>query len=67
MPRYNRWTSIAFDVAKSKGVQFTGNPPTAAGQIISVAADVWNENPDKYRNMTESQARDVLTREIQVE
>lgn len=67
MPRYNQWTSIAFDVAKQKGAQFTGNPPTAAGQIISVAAEVWRENPEKYRNMTESQARDVLERELNVE
>lgn len=67
MPRYNQWTSIAFDVAKQKGVQFDGNPPTAAADIISVAADVWRENPDEYRNMTRKQAREVLNRELTVE
>lgn len=66
MPRYSRWTSIAFDVAKDKGVQFSGSPPVEAASVISVAAEVWRENPDRYRAMTEQQARDVLEQEIQV-
>jgi hypothetical protein len=66
MVRYSTWTSIAFDVAKTKGVQFEGNPPTASAQILSVAAEVWSEDKERYKNMTEEQARAVLNREITV-
>jgi hypothetical protein len=66
MVRYSTWTSIAFDVAKSKGATFTGNPPTAAADIISVAAEVWRENPERYKQLTEAQAREVLDQEITV-
>lgn len=66
MPKYSQWTSIAFDVARSKGAKFSGSPPSAASDIISVAADVWSEDPDRYRRMTKQQAREVLSDEIQV-
>lgn len=66
MPKYNTWTSIAFDVAKSKGARFQGQVPNGSEKVISVAAAVWREDPERYRAMTESQARDVLMNEIQV-
>lgn len=66
MPRYSTWTSLAFEVAKAKGARFEGAVPNGAEDVISVAAAVWREDPDTYRAMTESQARDVLEREIQV-
>jgi delta 1-pyrroline-5-carboxylate dehydrogenase len=66
MVRYSTWTSIAFDVAKAKGVQFEGNPPTASAQILSVAAEIWSEDKEKYLGLTEEQARRVLEQEITV-
>lgn len=66
MPRYSTWTSIAFDVARSKGARFEGSVPNGAEDVISVAASVWSEDKERYRAMTEQQARAVLEDEIQV-
>lgn len=66
MPRYSKWTSIAFDVARNKGATFEGSVPNGAEDVISVAAAVWSEDRERYRAMTESQARAVLEDEIQV-
>lgn len=67
MPRYSAWTRIAFDVARSKGARIGGQPPNEASEIIKLAAEIWSEDKQRYRQMTESQARDVLEREITVQ
>lgn len=66
MPKYSTWTSIAFDVAKAKGANISGTPPNGASDVISLAAEVWREDPDRYKRMSRSEARDVLQREISV-
>lgn len=67
MPRYSTWTQIAFEVARSKGARIGGQPPNEASDIVSLAAEIWSEDKQRYRQMTESQAREVLSREITVD
>lgn len=66
MPRYSKWTEIAFDVAQQKGVRIGGQPPNEASAVIQVAAEVWSEDKERYRQMTVEQAREVLNDEITV-
>lgn len=58
MVSYQKFTSIAFDVADSKGGSFSGIEE--GGQFIREVAAVWNENKQQYRQMTEQQARATL-------
>jgi len=58
MVSYQKFTSIAFDVAEQKGGTFEGIED--GGAFISEVAAVWNENKQEYKQMTESQARDEL-------
>lgn len=66
MPRYSTWTGIAFDVARSKGARIGGQPPNEASEIIKLAAEIWSEDKQRHRQMTEAQARELLEREIDV-
>lgn len=58
MVSYQTFTSIAFDVADKKGGSF-GDIDDGAEFIREVAA-VWNQNKERYQQMTESQARAEL-------
>lgn len=70
MPAWQTWVGIAFDVARQKGAQFesTGRaPPMGAQAVMTVAAEVWREDRERYEQMTEEQAREVLSRELSVD
>lgn len=57
MVSYQKFTSLCYEVAKEKGVQFEGIAD--GGQFTSEIAAYWNENKDRLKQMTVSQARDV--------
>lgn len=58
MVSYQEFTSIAFDVAESKGGTFEGIQE--GGQFIREVATVWNQNKERYKQMTQKQARAEL-------
>lgn len=77
MVSYQEWTSIAFEVAKAKGLQtaqpggqrtlaggrsFSKNNPNA--EAIQVFARLWNDHP--IDGMTEAEARAFARDEIQI-
>jgi hypothetical protein len=66
VPSYHQWTEIAFAVAQSKGVEVDAQPPNQASDIVSIAAEVWQEDPAAYKAMSRSEARSVLRDEIAV-
>ena len=62
MVTYQTFTSIAFDVADSKGASFKGIDD--GGQFISQVAALWNSNKSEFRQMTEEQARAALNKRV---
>lgn len=60
MVSYQTLTAIAFEVAREKGAQFSGQQPSAATSIIEIVADEWNSDKERYRQMTEAQARRAM-------
>jgi len=64
MVSYQEFTSIAFDVADEKGGSFDGIQQ--GGAFIREVAAVWNENKQRYKQMTESQARAELNDLVEV-
>lgn len=66
MVSYQRLTSIAFDVARRKGAKFTGSPPTNSARIVEIVAEEWQSDKERYKQMTEKQARRALEDTIQV-
>lgn len=63
MVTYQKWTSIAFDVAKEKGMEPSREN---SASVISVGAEVWNEQKDHLSTATVTEARTVARREINV-
>lgn len=55
--------SVAFDIADSKGAQFDGIDD--GGEFMSELADVWQQDKDEIKQMTESQARSYLRDMVQ--
>lgn len=70
MVTYQVWTSLAFEVARIKGATFqkrrSDRPPEDASNLISIAADIWQEDKERYLQMTRAEARSVLMEEIDV-
>lgn len=62
MVSYQRWTSIAFDVAKQQGADLG----TEQTNVISVAADVWNDRKSELSTATIAEARSIAENEITV-
>jgi len=63
MVSWQTMVSIAFDIAERKGAQFDGI--TDGGQFMSDLSQVWTENKDEIKQMTESQARSYLMKVIE--
>lgn len=63
MVSYQVFTSIAFDVAETKGAQFDGIED--GGQFISELSDLWQENKEQYKQMTREQMRNTLIRVVE--
>jgi hypothetical protein len=58
MVSYQTFTQLAFDVAKAKGASFSGIDE--GGDFITQVAAVWQQDTEKFRQMTERQARNYL-------
>lgn len=61
MVSYHKWTSIAFEVAKEQGMATTQSNNR---ELISVAADIWNDRKQQLSSATVGEARNVAEREI---
>lgn len=63
MVSWQTMVSIAFDIADSKGAEFENI--SDGGQFMSDLAQVWSQNKDEVKQMTESQARNYLKEMIE--
>jgi hypothetical protein len=63
MVSYQRWTEIAFRVARQKGMETSQEN---SQNLISIVADVWNERKSELNAATVSQAENVAEQEISV-
>lgn len=63
MVSWQTFVKIAHDVADEKGAQFAGI--TEGGAFISDLGDVWSQNKQQYKQMTEAQARKQLERLVE--
>jgi hypothetical protein len=63
MVSYQKWTAVCFDVAKSKGLETSQR---ASADLVSLAAEVWNDRKEELETATEAEARRVARSEVQV-
>lgn len=63
MVSYQKWTQIAFEVARSKGMV---SSQENSQDLISVAADIWQERKDELSACTVANARQIAESEIAV-
>lgn len=63
MVSYQRWTEVAFRVARSKGMESSQENSQA---LISVVAEVWNDRKSELNTATVSEAESVARQEIDV-
>lgn len=64
MVSYQQWTSAAFEACEEQGADTSDQE--IAQDIISVAADVWNDHKDEIQGMALEAAKDYALREIAV-
>lgn len=62
MVSYQRWTSIVFDVARSKGADTS----TEQTNIIQTAARLWNSNKSQLEAASVAEARRLAQANIRV-
>jgi hypothetical protein len=58
MVTYQKWTQVLFEVARESGID-TGSRQT---QIVSLAAEAWNNNKSDMSAATVSEAREAARR-----
>lgn len=63
MVSYQKWTQIAFDEAKSQGLEPSQE---SSAELVSVAAAIWNDRKDELNTANVSQARAIASQEINV-
>lgn len=63
MVSYQRWTAIAFDVAKSQGFVTSQE---SNQELISVAASIWRDRKGELSTATVSEAERIAQSEISV-
>lgn len=63
MVSYQRWTSIAFDEARSQGMQSSQENSQA---LVSVVADVWNDRKEELSSGTVAEAQRIAGEEISI-
>lgn len=67
MVTYQKWTSIAYDVAKAKGANLEGTGTQSTNQsLVSLIAEVWNDRKDELSTATVSEAQAIAQQEISV-
>jgi len=59
MVTWQKFVSLAFDEAKAKGATFDGIDE--GGDFMEDVAAVWSSDKDRYKQMTEKQARNVIS------
>lgn len=64
MVSYQAWTSVFFEVAEADGAQIETIEDGA--EVVSVAADVWNDRKSELSTATMAEARDVAQQEVVV-
>lgn len=64
MVSYQKWTAIAFEVARSRGMQ--SSQENSQQLIGAVVAPVWRERRDFLRTATVAEARRVAEDEIAI-
>ena len=63
MVSWQTFVEIAFDVADDKGAQFAGI--TEGGAFMSDLGDLWSEEKEKYKQMTQQQTRRELEQVVE--
>lgn len=58
MVSWQKFVELAFDEARRKGAQFQGIDD--GGDFMTQVADVWQSDKERYKQMTERQARNAL-------
>lgn len=64
MVSYEQWVSIARSVADRKGARLDEFEKNS--ELISLAADIWNDRKQELQNASKSQAKNVADEEISV-
>jgi len=59
MVSWQRFVAIAFDEAKAKGASFDGIDD--GGDFMEQVATVWQSDKERYKQMTERQARNAIS------
>lgn len=63
MVTYQKWTQVAFNVARRKGMETSQEQSQS---LISVAAEVWRERKSELSAATQSEAERIADEEITV-
>lgn len=64
MVSYQKWTAVAFEVARSKGMR---SSQQNSQDLVSVLAAVWRERKDELSTATVAEAREIARSEIHVQ
>lgn len=64
MVSYQRWTAVAFEVARSKGMRSSQENSQA---LISLVADVWNRRKAELQTATIAEAQAIAREEVHVQ
>lgn len=64
MVSYQKWTALAFEAARSKGMQ---SSQENSQDLVSVLAEVWRDRKDELSTATVAEARDIAESEIHVQ
>lgn len=64
MVTYQKWTSVAFAVAQSKGME---SSQENSADLVSLAATIWQDRKAELSTATESEARSIAVQEISIE
>lgn len=67
MVTYQKWTKLAYRVAKRKGADIEG-PGTQANnqEMVSLIAEVWNDRKPELSSATVAEAKNIAEQEINV-
>lgn len=63
MVSYQAWTSIAFEVARRKGVQFE-DLDRSARFVREVVSELWRQDKERLKTATRAEARDYAEKRI---
>lgn len=64
MVEYRQWVSVVFEVSKAKGLNTSKTENNA--QVLSVAAEIWQERKNELRNASKSTAKAVADEEVSI-